>query len=831
MAQFIYPYNFVSKDKDGFEQKLKKYKPLHRFDGISGRIKYKLKNISPLFIPDPEGTTIYKKVNGDDKDVHQVMDFFNVNGRLCLPPASIKGMVRNVFEAATNSTFGVFDTDDVKASFRKPPPLNTFVGIYRNGSIYPYNMAKLPLAALKKAVADIKGITVSAVSVQNIVDYQNEAIKILLWEIHNGAKVVVAFEMRGQYFTAVNVPTLGGVLTNGTLMARPDKPKKRQVTIAGNPKPYCCPGHFNPGKVQFMHYNFPEFGVIDPVIGNQRRPVDYNVINNRVVKFIREKQHWQAGQAPAGKATLWTSSDAKLLLQHFYEDAEVRESGNRMSSRYVYAIYPRNSSKPLVWARSFSDMERDYRDVNERGSRNRSFDRLRNEKPVFYRTGNDQWNGSVTEFGPVAMFKSAEKASLKEVVDTHSPHVLPPETSAELCPATRLYGWTPSLSGSSNEQGIAGRVRFSPAWGNKTIADTCLVPTKVLGGPKHKYYPFYLKPVDEAGGDQKAGYYSLVKAPPWSQTLGKIRGQKFYLTHPDACDADRNVALNYITCETVADISQVMANKISACIQSNQISASKVRVHASSNALIVKGIMTEGEKNTILNLCRDNGNDTNNVRQAKRKDREAIEKLFKESGISNQNTTCAVLPAGDAEFDGYIEFESLDPYELGGLLWCLRLSDDPLQSSPQHAHKLGKGKGIGMGSVQFKITDTDIELREPQNDWFSLNENEPVVLEKVDIQPFAENGYIQAFKTWITGLAQDAPDLDAAFEALPFIGDLKLVLKRDLAEDVPVAYHPDTYPPNKGFQYFMTQREKRKNNGEEALKTPVEIGAGQTQNG
>ena len=57
---------------------------------------------------------------------------------------------------------------------------------------------------------------------------------------------------------------------------------------------------------------------------------------------------------------------------------------------------------------------------------------------------------------------------------------------------------------------VAGRVRIGVAWSDKRTADTRPATLKILGSPKPKYYPFYLRPFDQAQSPEYrgAGYYS-----------------------------------------------------------------------------------------------------------------------------------------------------------------------------------------------------------------------------------------------------------------------------------------------------------------------------------
>ena len=730
-TEFVYPYNFVPV---GDEQKREKFKHLHWFDGLTGRILYKLKTLSPIFIPDPEGTSIYVIGNDKEKDIHRVMNFFNKNGRLCIPSTSIKGMVRNVVEAATNSSFGVFDLNDKKFPYRKDRGFRRNVGIYNNRQIIPAKIAKLPRYALENAIGTILGKR--TVTFDDIKQFQDEDIQIKVWKIHTGKPLVVEFQMRGSTFNTVTVsPINSGV---GLIQQRPDNSRKRLIVSGSNS--YYCPWDPDvygtlgvgrdwpkkPFKVNFKYADFPEIENFDP---------GKNIGNNRVIEISFKDS--------SGKSRRWSGVSSsfipgRLFLQRFFLDEDVRNSKIQMSERYVYVVYD-YSGTPL----NISDRKlKDYKDVNDQEPVNGQI--------VYYETDR---SGQVTEFGPVAMFKSAENTSLRDLVINTTPSVLYPHSSDALCPATRLFGWTPEDE-QSGEQGIAGRVRFTTAWSDKTLNDTRLVSLKILSAPKPQYYPFYLKAKD---GSNKAGYYTLRPENPWAQKEGIIRGRKFYLHHPEL--------LRRSSPEKQAEYLDMRHQKFS----------------------------EEHEKNTPPTWPH-----------------------------TNQNSTCRVLPSG-AEFKGTIEFESLEEHELGMLLWSLTLSDNPLESSSEHAHKIGMGKGIGMGSVRFEIEGVCLE--EPEKNWF---DPDPEYIDERSVNADDLKRYVMAFNRWLTG--DDSNVNNNNFKDIPFIADLLRVLNLNLVRvNTPIRYYRDF--ADEGYKYFMNQRKKRNRNEEETLKTPFEIEGGGRQSG
>ncbi|MFQ5633638.1 MAG: RAMP superfamily CRISPR-associated protein, partial [bacterium] len=70
-----------------------------------------LESQSPLFVSDSEN--VYELDNG-----HKVYRFFKQKGEFAIPASSLRGMVRNVFEAATNSCMMHFAEDKIHGRTR-----------------------------------------------------------------------------------------------------------------------------------------------------------------------------------------------------------------------------------------------------------------------------------------------------------------------------------------------------------------------------------------------------------------------------------------------------------------------------------------------------------------------------------------------------------------------------------------------------------------------------------------------------------------------------------------------------------------------------------------
>lgn len=112
--RFLNPYNFVRYLN---QERPKQHvlgncppPPHDRYVGLTGAITCELEAVSPLFIADAEDVTPNFKADGHNAYRFFTYDFGN-GPEPAIPASSLRGMLRNVFEAATNSCYAHFDYD------------------------------------------------------------------------------------------------------------------------------------------------------------------------------------------------------------------------------------------------------------------------------------------------------------------------------------------------------------------------------------------------------------------------------------------------------------------------------------------------------------------------------------------------------------------------------------------------------------------------------------------------------------------------------------------------------------------------------------------------
>ncbi len=120
--RFLNPYNFVRYlpeptilPGDPDVQLLGRCSPPphDRYVGLTGRITCTLEAITPLFISDSHDIKVTKVRLADGREVeHKSYRFFQYEGKDAIPATSLRGMIRSLFEAVTNSPFTVFNGDE-----------------------------------------------------------------------------------------------------------------------------------------------------------------------------------------------------------------------------------------------------------------------------------------------------------------------------------------------------------------------------------------------------------------------------------------------------------------------------------------------------------------------------------------------------------------------------------------------------------------------------------------------------------------------------------------------------------------------------------------------
>lgn len=120
--RFLNPYNFVRylpaptiAPNDPDAQLLGRCPPPphDRYVGLTGRITCTLEAVTPLFISDSHDIRVTKALLASGREVeHKSYRFFQYGSKDAIPATSLRGMIRSVLEAVTNSPFSVFNGEE-----------------------------------------------------------------------------------------------------------------------------------------------------------------------------------------------------------------------------------------------------------------------------------------------------------------------------------------------------------------------------------------------------------------------------------------------------------------------------------------------------------------------------------------------------------------------------------------------------------------------------------------------------------------------------------------------------------------------------------------------
>ncbi len=121
MSDFLNPYNFVRWLEPPTPQTPEQHllwrcppPPHDRYIGLSGRIRCTLTTKTPLFVSEGQ------PVEHDKEKDHSTYAFLEVDGQPVIPGTGLRGAIRSVFEAVTNSRLGVFD-GETPLTYRMSP--------------------------------------------------------------------------------------------------------------------------------------------------------------------------------------------------------------------------------------------------------------------------------------------------------------------------------------------------------------------------------------------------------------------------------------------------------------------------------------------------------------------------------------------------------------------------------------------------------------------------------------------------------------------------------------------------------------------------------------
>lgn len=456
--------------------------PHDRYVGLSGRITCTVTAVTPLFISDSHETHEDKtrpKPRGPEKE-HRTYRFFEYDGQAALPASSLRGMVRSVFETATNSCFAVFDP--ARRSYRyeatRAAALVPARVIMNPGG--GWQLQLLPGFAPLTPGYRPKVLYAATVHLYNPIQGRPiRAPKVNLGHLKHGDKCYALVEKAG-LFTYVHA-----VEQNAAALRKPAGPKEEVV------EGWLCINNQNienkrKERLFFVGPGMPSSMVPLPKEIAKRYE---DLIQDYQARHEDEVQDRQKNHHPLEQPKLKADPPDAGLSRYMYnkDDLELREG------TLVYASLNGPASSPRV------------------------------------------------EFiAPAAVPRVAYSRTAGELLPKH---LHPCEDVEALCPACRTFGWVRGAHGEKQDlpetttTAYASRVRFShgtfaPNGDRGTLDGEEGVTLAILGSPKSTTTRFYLLPDNRVPRDnmedQEIGYDG--------HTV--LRGRKVYRHHAAARPAE-----------------------------------------------------------------------------------------------------------------------------------------------------------------------------------------------------------------------------------------------------------------------------------------------------
>lgn len=434
--------------------------------GHTGTIHCRLKTASPLFI---KGNKISTENSG-----HETYEFFKSGDKHTIPGSSLRGMIRSVFEAVTNSTYQILNENDEN------------VPLFYRGD--PNKMAAnlIPARIIKTEEGKMAAeLMTGYVSKQDI--KQNRKIHYAAWILRYKDK------WRG----------------NGSS----DYHRRKVVHVSKD-----------------ISHGDEVYAILsDEPIRHQRFFHFWNVLE------INKDKYKLSDPSKAIKGYYYESGlnfprkhDERFFFRA--DEAFLKDKGGYPFPKIVFPL-----SEQVQ--RRYNQLLENYREVNKdkQSMEGLEFSRHIREKEnlkendLLYVELNEEKTEVVAMY-PVMISRTQYMVS---VLDLLPEHLRAPQSANELCPAARLFGWVKQKKGEEENEGqmaLRSRVKVSDGKLAK-LSGTFPITFKPLDAPKPTAVPMYLRPADPNAPSAKGRYFK--KGYDAGSQEVTIRGRKMYLAHSE----------------------------------------------------------------------------------------------------------------------------------------------------------------------------------------------------------------------------------------------------------------------------------------------------------
>ncbi len=498
--RFLNPYNFVrfiDADRPRHVLGDAPPPPHDRFVGISGKISCELTAVTPLFTADSHGS----QNEGSKSSPHKHLRFLKAGGEEIVSGTGLKGMVRNVFEAVTNSCMGVFD-DKRRLSYRLNPgeALGLVPARVERHGKDAWSLVPLP-GTTRLQSKGFRGTQYAAWARC----YDPMLRSRTMWDAPSSP-----YSRRDKMIDKIRVLGLNHGDECWALLEEIGHPKRKALIF------------WNVADISSDRNDLRNAG------GGRMAMKGYLCITNQNIDnkhderfFFRDPSNKEAGPTslPLGESV---RKDYNILLED-YHDRHRDDVGKRGAS----APFPAGKGNP-GYSRFIIDKEK-----------------LSHGDLVYAKIEGSYTDARVSFIAPVSIPRLAYQNAIGDLLPGSKGHFHACKADSDgkigvLCPACRTFGWVDVLSedSSKNKQredqvAYKGRVRFTHGRleDKKPFQDDG-VPLAILSTPKPTTSRFYLAdPEGKASSgreDRDAGY----DGPVAGGKKNRLRGRKFYRHQP-----------------------------------------------------------------------------------------------------------------------------------------------------------------------------------------------------------------------------------------------------------------------------------------------------------
>jgi CRISPR-associated protein (TIGR03986 family) len=445
---------------------------------LTGRIECKLTAITPLFVADAEGVEEDANHKG-----HYHYRFFRYEDQPALPATSLRGVIRSVFEAVTNSCFGIFNADK-RLSYHLQP-----------------------------------GEALKLIPARVVQEKDNWYLELL----PGATPVAVGQRPSGPQYAAW-VRAYNPIQSSRTVRNAPNSDYSRRPTLSLKGWEHNEPCQALIEKVQHPRRRFTFWNVVAlakpgaslprPTAG-QRVVQGYICITNQNIENKHdERVFFHAGGSPVRIPLL---PEVRKRYDELISDYQERHADEVKKRKHPGV--PQGKDPAFSWF------------IYERTNR----DHKLRDGDLVYAMLQQSPHGPYLDFiVPVSVPRVGYDQTIGERLDPR----VPPEESLrhtciqynELCPACRTFGWVRPDAPRDTDVPVAyaGRVRFHHGKLTSSAGTLEEEILAILSTPKPTTTRFYLRPADggkprDGREDERVGYDQSGHQ--------QLRGRKFYRHH------------------------------------------------------------------------------------------------------------------------------------------------------------------------------------------------------------------------------------------------------------------------------------------------------------